>query len=134
MTEIVDGHVSHALTGIAIYTLGTGFQSFARSLVSSLVDADMIGTVFTALAIMDTLAILLAGPAIAAILKLSMRLEGVGKGLPYLLALALCGLTTIALAQVRVKDSASQDVLEDEEQRLLPGSEDERRVEGPAST
>ncbi|POS71768.1 hypothetical protein DHEL01_v209838 [Diaporthe helianthi] len=120
--------------GIAIYTLGTGFQSFARSLVSSLVDADMIGTVFTALAIMDTLAILLAGPAIAAILKLSMRLEGVGKGLPYFLSLALCGLTTIALAQVRVKDPNFHDGLEDEEQRLLPGGEDECDDRGLPST
>lgn len=120
--------------GIAIYTLGTGFQSFARSLVSSLVDADMIGTVFTALAIMDTLAILLAGPAIAAILKLSMRLEGVGKGLPYFLALALCVLTTIALAQVRVKSPNPQDGLVDEEQRLLPDGEDERGDRRQSST
>jgi hypothetical protein len=85
----------------------------------------MIGTVFTALAIMDTLAILLAGPVVAAILKLSMRLEGVGKGLPFLLALALSGLTMIVLAQVRVKNTISQDGLVDEEQRLLPGGEDE---------
>ena len=89
----------------------------------------MIGTIFTALAIMDTMSILLAGPVIAAILKLSMRLDGVGKGLPYLLALALCGLTTIVLAQVRIRNPASGDDLVDEEQRLLPESEDgsERR-------
>lgn len=105
--------------------MGTGFQSFARSLLSSLVDTDMIGTVFTALAIMDTLAILLAGPAVAEILKLSIRLDGIGKGLPYLLSLGLCGLTTIVLAQVRVNNPTSQDGLADEAQRLLSDGENE---------
>ncbi|KAK7741291.1 hypothetical protein SLS63_000844 [Diaporthe eres] len=110
--------------GIAVYTFGTGFQSFARSLVSSLVDTDMIGTVFTALAIMDTMAVLLAGPVNAAVLKWSMRLEGVGKGLPYLLAFVLSGLTTIVLAQVRIPNPMSEDDLGDEEQRLLSNGED----------
>ncbi|KAG6363588.1 hypothetical protein INS49_008689 [Diaporthe citri] len=111
--------------GIAVYTFGTGFQSFARSLVSSLVDADMIGTVFTALAIMDTMAVLLGGPVNAAVLKWSMRLEGVGKGLPYLLALVLSGLTAIVLAQVRIQTPTSEDGLVDEAQRLLSNDEDD---------
>lgn len=108
-----------------VFTLGTGFQSFARSLVSSLVDADMIGTVFTALAIMDTMAILLAGPVNAAVLKWSMRLEGMGKGMPFWLAFALSGVTTVVLAQVRIRNPTSEDGLVDEEQRLLPGGEDD---------
>ncbi|KKY39898.1 putative mfs multidrug [Diaporthe ampelina] len=65
--------------GIVVFTLGTGFQSFARSLVSSLVDSDMIGTVFTALAIMDTMAILLAGPVNAAILKWTSAFYGMSQ-------------------------------------------------------
>lgn len=84
----------------------------------------MIGTVFTALAIMDTMAVLLAGPVNAAVLKWSMRLEGVGKGLPYLLAFVLSGLTTIVLAQVRIQNPTSEDGLVDEEQRLLSNGED----------
>lgn len=84
----------------------------------------MIGTVFTTLAIMDTMAVLLAGPVNAAVLKWSMRLDGVGKGLPYLLAFALSGLTTIVLAQVRIQSPTSEDGL-DEEQRLLSDNEDD---------
>lgn len=116
-------------TGIAVYTLGTGFQSFARSLVSSLVDTDMIGTVFTALAIMDTMAILLAGPVNAAVLKWSMRLQKTGKGLPFLLAFVLSVLTTLVLAQVRIPNPASEGGLVDEEQRLLPNGEDDNERE-----
>lgn len=115
--------------GIAVYTLGTGFQSFARSLVSSLVDTDMIGTVFTALAIMDTMAILLAGPVNAVVLKWSMRLQKTGKGLPFLSAFVLSVLTTLVLAQVRIQNPASEDGLVDEEQRLLPNGEDDNERE-----
>lgn len=92
----------------------------------------MIGTVFTALAIMDTLAILLAGPVNAAMLKWSMRLDSIGKGMPFWLAFFLCGLTTIALAQVRIKDATSEEEVADEEQRLL--SDDENGNEGGSLT
>lgn len=92
----------------------------------------MIGTVFTALAIMDTMAILLAGPANAAVLKWSMRLKKTGKGLPFLLALVLSVLTTLVLAQVRIPNPASENGLADEEQRLLPNREDDN--EGESST
>lgn len=85
----------------------------------------MIGTVFTALAIMDTMAILLAGPVNAAVLKWSLRLEKTGKGLPFLLAFVLSVLTTLVLAQVRIRNPASEDGLADEEQRLLPNGEDD---------
>lgn len=85
----------------------------------------MIGTVFTALAIMDTMAVLLGGPVNAAVLKWSMRLEGAGKGLPYLLALVLSGLTTIVLAQVRIQNPTSENGLLDEEQRLLSNGDDD---------
>lgn len=83
----------------------------------------MIGTVFTALAIMDTLAILLAGPVNAAMLKWSMRLDSIGKGMPFWLAFFLCGLTMVALAQVRIKDATSENGVADEEQRLLSDGE-----------
>lgn len=91
----------------------------------------MIGTVFTALAIMDTMAVLLGGPVNATVLKWSMRLEGVGKGLPYLLALVLSSLTTIVLAQVRIQNPMSEDELVDEEQRLLSNVEDDNQRASP---
>lgn len=85
----------------------------------------MIGTVFTALAIMDTMAILLAGPANAVVLKWSMRLEGAGQGLPFWVAFVLSVLTTIVLAQVRIQNATSEDGVVDEEQRLLQNDEDD---------
>lgn len=85
----------------------------------------MIGTVFTALAIMDTMAVLLAGPVNAVVLKWSMRLEGIGKGMPFWLAFVLCGLTTIVLSHVRIENVTSEDRVVDEEQRLLSDGEDD---------
>lgn len=85
----------------------------------------MIGTVFTALAIMDTMAVLLAGPVNAAVLKWSMRLEGIGKGMPFWLAFVLCGLTKIVLSHVRIENATSEDGIVDEEQRLLSDGEND---------
>ncbi|KAL5920704.1 hypothetical protein ACKVWC_002782 [Pyricularia oryzae] len=50
--------------GLSCYTLGSGFGPFARSLLSSLVEKDMVGTLYTTLSIMDTLGSLLAGPIV----------------------------------------------------------------------
>lgn len=74
---------------------------------------------------MDTMAVLLAGPVNAAVLKWSMRLESIGKGMPFWLAFVLCGLTTLVLAQVRIENATSEDGVVDEEQRLLSDGEDD---------
>ncbi|KAJ6442834.1 MFS transporter [Purpureocillium lavendulum] len=102
------------IVGLVFYTMGTGFGAFARSLVSSLGEQHMIGTLFTTLAIMDTIGSLLAGPTVAATFSWSLRLGGVLRGMPYLFAFILCGLATLALMQVRLppqqrRSGASED-------------------------
>ncbi|KAK1969086.1 putative MFS transporter [Colletotrichum sublineola] len=87
------------VVGLAFYTLGNGFSSFARSLLSSLVEKDMVGTLFTTLSMMDTLGSLLAGPIIAKTFSWSMRLDGIWKGMPYVMSLIICGLASLALSR-----------------------------------
>ncbi|EHA52745.1 hypothetical protein MGG_15121 [Pyricularia oryzae 70-15] len=91
--------------GLSCYTLGSGFGPFARSLLSSLVEKDMVGTLYTTLSIMDTLGSLLAGPVVAGIFGWSMRLDGVWKGMPYLVSFVLCGLASVALSCLGFLDS-----------------------------
>ncbi|KAI6403203.1 hypothetical protein MCOR23_003579 [Pyricularia oryzae] len=93
------------LQGLPCYTLGSGFGLFARSLLSSLVEKDMVGTLYTTLSIMDTLGSLLAGPVVAGIFGWSMRLDGVWKGMPYLVSFVLCGLASVALSCLGFLDS-----------------------------
>ncbi|KAK1990799.1 putative MFS transporter [Colletotrichum falcatum] len=91
--------LSAVVVGLAFYTLGNGFSSFARSLLSSLVEKDMVGTLFTTLSMMDTLGSLLAGPIVAKTFSWSMRLDGIWKGMPYVMSFVICGLASLALSR-----------------------------------
>ncbi|KAK2009233.1 MFS general substrate transporter [Colletotrichum eremochloae] len=91
--------LSVVVIGLAFYTLGNGFSSFARSLLSSLMEKEMVGTLFTTLSIMNTLGSLLAGPIVAKTFSWSMRLDGSWKGMPYVVSFIICGLASLALSR-----------------------------------
>ncbi|TQV97307.1 MFS transporter [Cordyceps javanica] len=114
-----------AAIAIVFYTFGSGFGSFARSLASALVEKDMIGTLLTSVAIMDTTGSLLAGPIVAQTFSWSLNLDGVGRGLPYLCSFLLCGLATVALFQVRSVERPDEKPApaDEESQGFLDGAE-----------
>lgn len=108
--------------GLAFYTLGNGISSFA---LSSLVENDMIGTPFTTLSMVDTLGSLLAEPIVAKTFSWSMRLDGIWKGLPYIMSFLICVEAVLALFGA---DSAGLPVGADdngERTSLLPGGTEE---------
>ncbi|KAF4869877.1 MFS efflux pump atnC [Colletotrichum siamense] len=113
------------VVGLAFYTLGNGFSSFARSLLSSLVEKDMVGTLFTTLSMMDTLGSLLAGPIVARTFSWSMRLDGIWKGMPYIMSFAMCGLASLALYRAGHADlpEGYLESHDDEESRSLLGQD-----------
>ncbi|KAK1848599.1 MFS multidrug transporter [Colletotrichum chrysophilum] len=113
------------VVGLAFYTLGNGFSSFARSLLSSLVEKDMVGTLFTTLSMMDTLGSLLAGPIVARTFSWSMRLDGIWKGMPYVMSFAMCGLASLALSRAGHADLPEEylESHDEEERRLLLGQD-----------
>ncbi|KAF5525216.1 MFS efflux pump atnC [Colletotrichum aenigma] len=113
------------VVGLAFYTLGNGFSSFARSLLSSLVEKDMVGTLFTTLSMMDTLGSLLAGPIVARTFSWSMRLDGIWKGMPYVMSFAMCGLASLALSRAGHADLPEEylESHDDEESRSLLGQD-----------
>lgn len=87
----------YVFVSLTLYTLGSGFYPFGRSLLASLVEPDMIGILFTTLAMMDTAGSLMAGPAVAWTFSWSLGLEGLWRGLPYLVSCVLCAVATIFL-------------------------------------
>ncbi|RMZ03678.1 hypothetical protein D0864_02902 [Hortaea werneckii] len=91
--------------GLLLYTLGTGFNTFARSLVSVLVEPTMIGTLYTMISVMDTLGSLSAGPLVAEAFKWGMHLDGVWHGLPYMLSFAFCGLGALLMHRIHLKEN-----------------------------
>lgn len=85
----------------------------------------MIGTLFTTLSMMDTLDSLLAGPLVAKTFGWSMRLDGIWKGLPYIMSFLICIGAVLALFGA---DAAGLLVgADDNEERtsLLPGGIEE---------
>lgn len=119
---------------LVIYTLGSGFNAFARSLLSSLVEPHMIGTLFTTLAIMDTTGSLLAGPMVAGTFSWSLQLTGVARGLPFMFSFVICSFAMLALARVGVAHSTPGQTItsmEDEECRPMMEGEPEEDFPKP---
>ncbi|PWY76005.1 MFS general substrate transporter [Aspergillus sclerotioniger CBS 115572] len=95
--------VGLSMLGIAIYTVGSGFSTFSRSLISSLMDPTMMGVLYSTLAIMETIGSLLAGPSMAWAFRLGMNLGGVWLGMPYLISAALCASMTAVIFMIRLE-------------------------------
>ncbi|PYH97882.1 MFS general substrate transporter, partial [Aspergillus ellipticus CBS 707.79] len=93
--------VGLSMLGIAIYTTGTGYGTFARSLVSALIDPTKLGALYSTIALMDTLGSLLAGPTMSGAFRWGVHLGGAWLGMPYLISAALCGAMTLVIFLVR---------------------------------
>lgn len=87
---------------IVLFTLGSGFVSFARSLLSSLVSPDMIGTLYTAISVADSLGMMIAGPLVAGAYGKGLQLGPSWRGLPWLTSFAFCAVATIAMARIQI--------------------------------
>ncbi len=48
--------------GFMVWTLGTGFTSLTRSIITTLVDQQHIGRLYAAIAVVETIGALAAGP------------------------------------------------------------------------
>ncbi|CAI7678157.1 unnamed protein product [Penicillium discolor] len=95
--------VGLSMFGIAMYTIGSGFGTFARSLISSLTEPTMIGTLYSALALMETLGSLLAGPVMSWAFRWGVNLGGAWLGMPYLISAAICGAMTTIILLIRLE-------------------------------
>jgi hypothetical protein len=73
------------IIGLMVWTLGTGFVSLTRSLITTLVDEQHVGRLYAAVSIVETVGALIAGPLLAASYNLGLRWKGAWVGLPYFL-------------------------------------------------
>lgn len=89
------------LTGLIIMTLGGGFTSLSRSIVTSLVDSQHTGRLYSLISICDACSALSAGPIIAWLFRWGIGLGGDWVGLPYLGVAFLCLLVTTAVFTVQ---------------------------------
>ncbi|KAJ5450750.1 uncharacterized protein N7458_007199, partial [Penicillium daleae] len=105
------------ICGLVILSLGSAFLITARSLATSLVPPDHVGTLYSAIAISQSLGILVAGPLFAYLFRIGLHLGGAWLGLPFLQAGLLYVIATVAIWCIRVP-RAAQDENEEAEPLL----------------
>lgn len=108
--------------GLVAISLGSALAVTSRSLATSLVAADHVGTLYSAAAVMQSLGNLVAGPLFACGFNLGMRLGEEWLGLPFLLAALLFVIVFAAISCIRLdaigsRSSDDWDLYEDRESR-----------------
>ncbi|KAL3469727.1 major facilitator superfamily domain-containing protein [Aspergillus californicus] len=93
------------ITGLVISALGAGFFVFARSLVTQLVTPAQRSTLYAAIAVMQSVGSLVAGPLLASLFRAGLTMGRDKMGLPFLVAGALVFVGVGAVSVIRVKDA-----------------------------
>ncbi|MCJ1310721.1 hypothetical protein MMC25_004387 [Agyrium rufum] len=73
------------LAGLCFTALGSGFRAALRSVLTSLVEAKYLTLLYTTLAVVDTVSMMLSGPMLTNLLRAGIKLGGTWMGLPFLI-------------------------------------------------
>ncbi|KAJ5131395.1 uncharacterized protein N7515_007434, partial [Penicillium bovifimosum] len=95
--------------GLVILSIGAAFMVSTRSLVTSLVRPDNVGTLYSTIAIAQGMGTIVSGPLFANLFRLGMHLGKVWLGLPFLQAAVFFGLAVTAVWHVRLRPSPPDD-------------------------
>ncbi|EHA24944.1 hypothetical protein ASPNIDRAFT_181835, partial [Aspergillus niger ATCC 1015] len=93
----LSSHPAGAVLGLVVYALGSAMHLFARRIITSLVDAHHMGTLYTAIAVMQGIGVLVAGPMMATAYGWGLAQGGVWTGAPFLLVGGLYGAAGLAI-------------------------------------
>jgi len=114
------------ITGMVIWTLGTGFTALTRSLITSLVQKRHVGALYAAISIVETCSMMLGGPVQASLYALGLKWRGMWEGLPYFMLAGISAVAGVAvwwfglLMKGRLEEGAVRlgDEVEEEEDLL----------------
>lgn len=117
--------IGFTILGIIVWTLGTGFIAHVRSVITTLVDQQHIGRLYAAVSVVETTAMLIAGPLLGVLYTWGLKWKGPWVGLPFY---CLAGITLISSVGVftfsyfeEKKDSNSFDAIEEDERDVIGG-------------
>lgn len=88
--------------GLILFSLGSGYNHFVRSLLASMVEPHHIGTLFNTIAMLQTVGSIIAGPLLANSFKLGLELDGFWIGLPFVIGGCLVTLGAIIIWSVDI--------------------------------
>jgi hypothetical protein len=116
-------NVAFLSVSLIIYTLGTGFALFVRSLATSLVEPDQVGRLYSAITVFDAFGQMTAGPILAEIFHIGLEKSKVLSGLPFFVGGIMHGLVLLVVLLVKVPeeelDGAGIYILVDEPQVIV---------------
>ena len=78
------------IIGLVVYTLGGGFGALTRSLITTLVDKEHIARLYAAIAVVEVISSLAAGPSLAALYAVGLKFKGPWIALPYYALAIIC--------------------------------------------
>ncbi|KAJ5535655.1 hypothetical protein N7513_008841, partial [Penicillium frequentans] len=97
------------ITALVIVSFSGGFSVATRSLATSLVRPDHVGTLYSALAISQSIGMFIAGPLFAYLFRFGMHLGNSWMGLPFLQAAVCFAFATAAIWRIRIGRSVQND-------------------------
>lgn len=115
-----------AIGGLIVYTLGMGFSSFCRSLISTLVDQEHIARLYAVLSVIDIVGASITGPALAWLYSWGLKLSRKGErngylGLPFWGAMVLTAIAGGGIMGVKAPERKHESV---EEQNIRTAESD----------
>ncbi|KAJ8067506.1 hypothetical protein OCU04_004849 [Sclerotinia nivalis] len=118
LTIAISTSLHLTIIGLIIYTLGTGFVSLVRSLITGLVQKKHVARIFALIAVVETSSALVAGPAVAGMYELGLVWRGSWEGwlgLPFVGLAGVCGVGSLGVWCVRGLGEGSKEGLEEDE-------------------
>lgn len=100
--------------GQIILSIGSSFLVTTRSLATALVLPDHVGTLYSVIAIAQSVGMLVAGPLFANLFRLGMHLGNAWMGLPFLQASLFFVMAVAAIWQIRLGTPARGNNDEDQ--------------------
>lgn len=107
------------ITALVIVSFSGGFSVATRSLATSLVRPDHVGTLYSALAISQSIGVFIAGPLFAYLFRFGMHLGNSWMGLPFLQAAVCFAFATAAIWRIQIGRSVRNDE-SGEREALIP--------------
>lgn len=91
--------------GLVIISLGGGYNVLIRSLLTSIVEANHVGTLYNTIAVTETVGLVIAGPLLSASFRRGLEMGGAWIGLPFIVAGGLFVTAIVVVFSIRLQNA-----------------------------
>ncbi|CAI7565045.1 unnamed protein product [Penicillium bialowiezense] len=116
MAVFIGPNPAFLIGGLVVLSIGSAFMVTTRSLATSLVVPDHVGTLYSAIGIAQGVGLLVSGPLFANLFRLGLHLGKAWMGLPFLMAAVFFIFAVVAVWNVKLEPSRGTD---EEQEPLL---------------